>query len=36
MTQAPGGVSREQLEELYLELNIPEESSEESSEESAE
>ena len=32
MTDAPGGVSREQLEELCLELNIPEEPPEESAE----
>jgi hypothetical protein len=32
MTDAPGGVSKEQLDELFLELNLPEETAEESAE----
>ena len=32
MTDAPGGVSSQQLEELFLELNLPKESSDEEGE----
>ena len=32
MTDAPGGVSKEQLDERFLELNLPEETAEESAE----